>query len=319
MGLFDSQPMKPATRVVLKVDVDAKVGFIEGVPRLLDILAKRRARASIFVAMGPDHSGRALRRLLKPGFLKKQLRSRAAAAFGPITMLYGLVLPGPIIAGTNPRLFSRILKDGHEVGLHGWDHVFWHDRLASMGRRRLEEELGQAWRLYRHITGMAPAAFAAPGWQVTPEAWLTLARMGITHTSCTRGRAPYRPLVGQLAAPLLELPTTLPTMDEMLGWGGVWPENVAAKLVGLVQPGRLNVFTLHAEVEGRALAPAFDEFLGRLKDGGVSFPRLVDAARQELDGPPPPAEAVVNGPIAGRAGELAWQASALPAEAEGAS
>lgn len=30
MGLFDSQPLKPSTRVVLKVDVDTKVGFTEG-------------------------------------------------------------------------------------------------------------------------------------------------------------------------------------------------------------------------------------------------------------------------------------------------
>ncbi len=317
MGLFDSQPLEPSTRVVLKVDVDTKVGFTEGVPRLLDILQKRRVKASFFVAMGPDHSGRALRRLLKPGFLKKQLRSRAASAFGPLTMLYGLLLPGPIITAANPRLFDRMLAAGHEVGPHGWDHVFWHDRLAVMGRRRLEEELGQAWRLYRHLTGMDPAAFAAPGWQMTPQAWLTLARMGATHTSCTRGEFPYRPRVGTLAAPLLEIPTTLPTMDELLGWGGVWPENVAAKLAGMIRADRLNVFTLHAEVEGRALAPAFEQFLQRLKEQGVRFLRLVDAAGETLAAQAPPAQEVVYAPVAGRAGEVAWQASALGPVGEG--
>lgn len=105
--------------------------------------------------------------------------------------------------------------------------------------------------------------------------------MGATHTSCTRG-TPYRPRVGTLAAPLLEIPTTLPTMDELLGWGGVWPENVAEKLAGMIRADRLNVFTLHAEVEGRALAPAFEQFLQRLKDQGVRFLRLVDAAGETL-------------------------------------
>jgi peptidoglycan/xylan/chitin deacetylase (PgdA/CDA1 family) len=297
------------TRLVLKVDIDTKVGFTEGVPRLMDIFAQSGVKASFFIAMGPDNSGRALGRLVKPGFLAKQLRSGAASAYGVTTMLYGVALPGPIIAEAAPGLFGGLMAAGHEVGLHGWDHVFWHDRMRRLPPQRLRAHLGRAWRLFRRITGQAPASFASPGWQITPDGFLALAAMGITHTSCTRGRCPFRPLAGGRALPLVELPTTLPTLDEVLGRDGVDQGNAAAHLAGRLAPGRLNVFTLHGEVEGRAQAPILREFIKRLQGEGVAFQRLVEAARQAASRPLP-AGGTVWGPVPGRAGQVAWQAGA---------
>ncbi len=296
-----------ATRLVLKVDVDTRVGLREGVPRLLDLMAELGLKASFFISMGPDHSGRALKRLFRPGFLKKQLKSGAAGAYGPVTMMYGLLLPGPIIARSAPGIINRCLAAGHEAGLHGWDHVFWHDRLRGLAPERVRMELGQAFNLFYEITGFTPASFAAPGWQITDQALLALEELGISHVSCTRGRSPFRPLVKGRALRLIELPTTLPSLDEVLALPGLDQGRAAGHLAGLVEPGRLNVFTLHAEVEGRAFLPVFREFCQRLQGQGVGFPRLVDAAL-EMAGAP--AERVAWGPVAGRAYEVAWQASA---------
>jgi undecaprenyl phosphate-alpha-L-ara4FN deformylase len=300
-----------ATRFVLKVDIDTKVGLSEGVPRLLDIFGRAGVLASFFISMGPDHSGRALARLVKPGFLQKQLRSGAAGAYGLTTMLYGVLLPGPIISLAAPNLFSQMLAQGHEVGLHGWDHVFWHDRMRRLPAARLRSHLGRAWRLYKQITGMAPKTFASPGWQVTPAAYQVLAEMGITHVSCVRGRRPFRPLVANRPLPLVELPTTLPTLDEILGRDGVTLATAAAWLADRVRPGELNVYTLHGEVEGRAQAPVLEGLIARLQDRGVRFPRLVDAAAQEA-ALGLPGDEVAWGRAPGRAGDVAWQASDLP-------
>ncbi|RJX33163.1 MAG: 4-deoxy-4-formamido-L-arabinose-phosphoundecaprenol deformylase [Desulfarculus sp.] len=301
-----------STSLVLKVDVDTRVGLVQGVPRLANMFNRLGVKASFFVAMGPDRSGRALARLRKPGFLRKQLRSGAAGAYGLRTMLYGLLLPGPIIAASAPGLLNSLRAQGHEVGLHGWDHVFWHDRLRTLEPARVRAQLGRAWRLYQEITGAAPASFASPGWQITDQALLALVQMGITHVSCTRGSAPFRPLVSGRALPIVELPTTLPTLDEVLGRGGVSEANAAQHLAGQVQPGRLNVFTLHGEVEGRAQAPVLEEFIGRLQEQGVRFLRLIQAAA-EAAAAGLPGEAIAWAEAPGRAGELAWQASALPA------
>lgn len=300
------------TSLVLKVDVDTKVGLVQGVPCLAEMFGRLGVKASFFVAMGPDHSGWALARLRKPGFLRKQMRSGAAGAYGLRTMLYGLLLPGPIIAASAPEVLKNLRAQGHEVGVHGWDHVFWHDRLRTLEPVRVRAQLGRAWRLYKEIMGQAPASFASPGWQITDDALLALVEMGISHISCTRGRGPFRPLAAGLALPIVELPTTLPTLDEVLGRGGTTLANAAERLAALVQPGRLNVYTLHGEVEGRAQAPVLDEFIGRLQEQGVRFLRLVEAAA-EAAAAGLPGEAIAWAEVPGRAGEVAWQASARPA------
>ena len=305
-----SESLTAATRLVLKVDIDTKVGLLSGVPRLMDIFARAGVKASFYVAMGPDHSGRALARLVKPGFLQKQLRSGAAGAYGITTMLYGVALPGPIIAQAGPHLFHELLAQGHEVGLHGWDHVFWHDRMRHLPAYRIRAHLGRAWRLYKQITGQAPASFASPGWQITPTAYQALVDMGITHVSCARGRGPFRPLVNGRPLPLVELPTTLPTLDEILGRDGITLDTAAAWLADQVRPGELNVYTLHGEVEGRAQSPVLESLIARLQDRGVAFPRLVDAAAQEA-AQGVPVDQVSWGQAPGRAGDVAWQASDL--------
>jgi undecaprenyl phosphate-alpha-L-ara4FN deformylase len=315
MPAISKQPQNEATRLVLKVDVDTKVGLIQGVPRLAEMFSRLGVRASFFVAMGPDNSGRALVRLVKPGFLAKQLRSGAAGAYGVRTMLQGLVLPGPIIASSAPQLFNDLLSQGHEVGLHGWDHVFWHDRLRSLPSERVRAHLGRAWRLYKEITGQAPTSFASPGWQITDDALEAMVEMGISHVSCTRGRTPFRPLVKGQALPIVELPTTLPSLDEVLGRGGVDRQGAAANLAGLVRPGELNVFTLHGEVEGREMAPVLEEFIRLLLKRGVEFVRLVDGAYAAAEAGLP-AEGIAWAPVPGRAGEVSWQASTLAREAE---
>lgn len=306
----DNLPGDDSTRLVLKVDVDTRVGLMEGVRRLADLMGELGVRASYYVAMGPDHSGRALKRVFRPGFLRKQMHSGAASAYGPITMLYGLLLPGPIIAQSAPRLMNRLINEGHEVGLHGWDHVYWHDYVRHLDPARTRRQLEQAAELFQRLTGLTPATFASPGWQINDAALLAMVEMGITHVSCTRGRAPFRPLVGGRALPLVELPTTLPSSDEVLGLPQVTPANLGRHLAGLVRPGALNVFTLHGEVEGRQMLPAFREFLRVLLDQGVSFITLLEAAQQAAQGFLP-AEAIAWSTVPNRAGELAVQASVL--------
>ncbi|MCB2185074.1 MAG: polysaccharide deacetylase family protein [Deltaproteobacteria bacterium] len=311
--MFSSTPEPDATptRVVLKVDVDTRVGLVDGVPRLAELLNLLGLKASFFISMGPDHSGWALKRIFRPGFLQKQLHSGAAASYGLRTMLYGLLLPGPIIARRAPGRFRELLDAGHEVGLHAWDHVFWHDRLRGLAPGVVRQHLRLAADLFQEITGMAPASFAAPGWQITPTALTALEELGSTHVSCCRGFSPFRPLVHGRPLRLLELPTTMPSLDEALTLTGLSGREVGEWLAGQALPGRLNVFTLHAEVEGRNQYAVFETMLRLWLAQGVEFPRLVDAARQTVEAGGVPVGEVVFGPSPGRAYELAWQAMAL--------
>ena len=63
------------SRITLKVDVDTLRGTLEGVPALQRMLDQHQARATFLFSLGPDNTGRALRRVFRPGFLKKVSRT----------------------------------------------------------------------------------------------------------------------------------------------------------------------------------------------------------------------------------------------------
>ena len=51
----------------LRIDVCTYEGLRTGVPTLLRLLDRHRVRASFFVTLGPDRSGRAILQALRPG------------------------------------------------------------------------------------------------------------------------------------------------------------------------------------------------------------------------------------------------------------
>ena len=62
----------------LKIDVDTYQGMRRGVPRLLDLLAQEKLRATFYLSIGPDASGRAIFQMFRnPRFLKKMIATRA--------------------------------------------------------------------------------------------------------------------------------------------------------------------------------------------------------------------------------------------------
>lgn len=293
-----------STQLALKVDVDTYVGMRDGVPALQAALDARGIAASVYVSCGPDHSGRALRRLFKPGFLAKMLRTNAPGMYGWRTLLYGTLLPGPPIAGSFPQHLRALTDAGHEVGVHGYDHVYWHDRLNGLDAAATAAELGRGLDAFASLTGRAATAFAAPGWQCTAHSLAAIEAAGLRYHSCTRGRAPYRPTAGGRTFAVPELPTTWPTLDEVYGLIGTDAAPLTAFYLDQLRPG-LNVHTVHAEVEGMSLRPLFEALLDALRER-VAFVRLIDVAAR-LDPAALPVCAVANGTVAGRAGTVAVQ------------
>lgn len=294
--------------VALKIDVDTHQGLAQGVPRMARMLAGERVTASFFIAMGPDNSGRAIVRVLRnPGFVAKMRRTRAVRMYGLRTMLSGTLLPARQIALALPAVVRGLKNAGFEVGVHGWDHVRWQDQLDQLGEAEIRAELEQAFEAYRAIFRARAASFAAPGWRTNARALKILDTMGLAYRSDTRGRTPFRCRIdGQvLATP--EIPTTLPTLDEVIGREDL-PDASALLEFYLAQfnPERLNVHTVHAETEGMSELESFTALVRALKDRGAKFVRL-DEAAAGLGGAELPVCELVRTTLPGRAGWISAQ------------
>ena len=84
-------------KIALKVDVDTLRGTKEGVPNLARTLERFGLKATFLFSLGPDHTGWALKRIFRPGFLKKVSRTSVVEHYGIRTLLYGVLIPGPDI------------------------------------------------------------------------------------------------------------------------------------------------------------------------------------------------------------------------------
>jgi undecaprenyl phosphate-alpha-L-ara4FN deformylase len=293
-------------RIALKVDVDTYRGTLEGVPRLVETLRSLDADATFLFSLGPDHTGRALTRIFRPGFLGKVLRTSVGSHYGWKTLCYGVLLPGPDI-GRRAAAEMRAVRDaGFEVGIHSWDHVKWHDRVAGRGEAWTRAELAKAADRFREVFGEAPATHGAAGWQMNAHAFRWEEESGMAYASDTRGTGPFRVALAEATLGCVQLPTTLPTLDEIVGTGGVTEDNAAGRILALSSrdggPG--HVYTLHAELEGMKLLPVFRDILEGFRDRGDELVSM-KALHAALDPESLPVHEVVEGTIPGRSGTLA--------------
>lgn len=268
-----SQPL-----LALKIDVDTYRGTRHGVPALQALLQAHQANATFLFSLGPDHTGRAIKRAFRPGFMKKVKRTSVVEHYGLLTLMYGTLLPGPDIGKRCANTLRQVRDAGFEVGVHCWDHVRWQDEVVNQDETWTAKELDLAIARFTQIFGEAPKVHGAAGWQMNRHALRLLQRRGIRHSSDSRGTSPFVPVVDGQPIPVPQLPTTLPTMDELIGLEGVTAETVADRLLAITAtpPEHGHVFTLHAELEGMKLLPAFEKLLHGWQEQGYRLCSLAD-------------------------------------------
>ncbi|NNK99235.1 MAG: 4-deoxy-4-formamido-L-arabinose-phosphoundecaprenol deformylase [Xanthomonadales bacterium] len=297
-------------QVVLKVDVDTYHGTLHGVPALLDLFARFDVKATFLFSVGPDNTGRAIRRIFRKGFLQKVGRTSVVSHYGVSTLMNGVLKPGPHIGKRAGHIMRQVASAGHEVGIHCYDHVRWQDFVAARDADWTRREMEKALASFKQALRTSPETIGAAGWQLNSHVIGFEEQMGFEYASDVRGRQPFLPMMGGKRSSCVQLPTTLPTLDEIIGSDGIDSLNCWKSILEKSRDSLPNghVYTLHAELEGMKLMPAMEKLLEQWRLSGFECVTLRQLYAS-LDKSSLPECEIEMGELEGRSGLLALQAA----------
>jgi peptidoglycan/xylan/chitin deacetylase (PgdA/CDA1 family) len=285
-------------KLALRIEVATLRGTREGVPQLAAILKEHNASATFLFNLGPDHTGRALDSLPRVPRLK---------CYGLASLLSGTLLPAPDVGMRCADVMRSICAEGQEAGILAWDRADWVRHIATADEAWTATAMRRACERYEDILKTAALTHGAPAWRMNRHAYRYTQRFAFQHCSDTRGTGPFIPVIRGEIVNCPQLPTTLPTLDELLA-AGLNPEEAVQRLLEASrEPAPTgHVYALRAEVEGTVFAPAMRALLAGWRAMGYTPVSLREYA-DGLDLSRLPRRITAVGSIAGARGPMALQ------------
>jgi peptidoglycan/xylan/chitin deacetylase (PgdA/CDA1 family) len=264
----------------LRIVVATARGARRGAPRLAELLRRHGASATFYFNLGPQRLHR--------------------------------WLPGSSVAEHAADAMRAVREAGFEVGLHGWDCVRWRHRVARGDFAWTEEALRRACAAFERLFGEPPRTHAAPGWQMNRHAFRLTQRLGFDYASDTRGEAPFVPIVEAELVACPQVPTTLPTLRELVGRDGTRRRNVHERILAAAAavPRASHVLTLLAERDAGRYLSACDRLLEGWRGRGFEIVPLRVLA-QNIDSKSLAHHVITAMPAPGGHGTLAAQGPAF--------
>ncbi len=218
---MDQTPSALNKTIGIRVDVDFEIGLTKGVPFLLDYFSTQGIGASFYVTMGPDGFRHNRQRVKSHGYIKRLL------AFNPLNIItkFGMSYlakqflghPGNVGAD-HPEILRRISAEGHELGVHGYDHFWWAENIwiskADAIKREMEKGLGAL----KQTAGIEANVWASPNWRCSLASLQFVDRYGFPYGADSRGVSPFFPVIGDWRGSTIQLPITLPCLHEVRGY-----------------------------------------------------------------------------------------------------
>jgi peptidoglycan/xylan/chitin deacetylase (PgdA/CDA1 family) len=231
-------------QLALKIDVHSLRGTRDGVPKLVDILQRHGAGATFYLTLGRD----------RPRWM-----------------------PSADIARRTSDLLRHVRDQGYETGVMAYEGWRWQHRIVDATGPWIEAQMKRAIDRYADVFGEPPKTHAATGWRMSAHALRLTQRLGFDYASDGRGHSPHLPVWNAELVRCPQLPTTLPTLDELIDAGDARVDSVAARLLEhtAAHVGD-HVFTLSAEREGGKLAAVFEQLVVGWNAQGYKLVRLRD-------------------------------------------
>ena len=173
--------------------------------------------------------------------------------------------------------------------------------------KAIRTSLTKGFEMLARILGRPPDCSAVPGWKCNLFTLIEKARFPFKYNSDCRGESLFYPLINGKESAQPQVPVTLPTYDEVIGRNGISNAGYNGFLLSLFDSDRLNVLTVHAEVEGVKTLDMFDAFLKEARSKGITFVPLGMLLKESA---PKVRASIKRSSIQGRQGWVACQSLA---------
>lgn len=160
----------------IRIDLESRKGIKEGLPNLLDLFNKYNVKGSFYLTMGGESN---IFDILKNRGGMNSAGERKIKLWSFKDKLKMVFMPVDF-ASKNKRILKGVLKEGHELGLHGWKHREW---TRNLDKVNIGKRLDQMIYRYEKYFGVYPRSWSSPGFNINKKVLLELKKRGITHIS----------------------------------------------------------------------------------------------------------------------------------------
>jgi undecaprenyl phosphate-alpha-L-ara4FN deformylase len=192
----------------IRVDIDSAADAI-AIPKILDILREREAKATFFITTGPDKSGRNFHRYL---FKSPRDQISAIKRYGLKNILLGNT---PFAKSIESFDYSDIIGEGHEIGLHGYDHLSWTRKIEKMEKYEIKNTIKKGIKVFQKKLGILPACFASPGFKISKNYLRVVDSFGFQFCSDFISEKPFFPKIDGWKAKTLQVPISVKSIGEL--------------------------------------------------------------------------------------------------------
>jgi len=167
----------------------------------LELLEMHEIKASFFVTAGVDETYRNFRHY-SPW---KLITGNNIKRYG-LSMFEGLMTKKDVQSSGE---LNMILEKGHELGLHGYDHYAWMNRLDDKSKEDIICWISKGCELFEKAFGYYPECFAVPGFKTNTNFLEILDDFGFRYSSDFMGMKPFFPSLNNVMLKTLQVPVSL--------------------------------------------------------------------------------------------------------------
>jgi undecaprenyl phosphate-alpha-L-ara4FN deformylase len=203
------------TPAAIRIDVDS-TRDIALLPELLDLLLSLDVKATFFVATGPDRLALNLFKYITDPRSSLRFIKSKPLRYGSHS-LNGLLRKTQIESAC-PEVLLRLKKEGHEIGLHGYDHYTWIRNLRNMDEAQIKELISKGLGALEAVAGADIRGFASPGFTVTNALLLAIESLGFDYSSDFKSNKPVSPFYPQTETKsdsVLQVPVSMDSIGEL--------------------------------------------------------------------------------------------------------